>query len=92
MTDSALLRYASNIAGSLKDLVKVMETLNTNFVAYAKQVKERDEAMSSAHVLSEGQIDLMRNYIAQPEGYAGGVNFSDYPFKPEAKDEKKEGE
>jgi hypothetical protein len=73
-TEESKLRTLNAISSSLKDLVRIMEALNTNLVTFAKQARETPEITT---------VDPMRNYVAQPEGYAAGIDWTGSPQQKE---------
>lgn len=93
MSDPAIHKVLRDIAGSMKDLVRVMSAINQNMVAFAKQTQESDDKYDKIMSEKGDMLALIpRDYVA-PEGYAAGADY--FPYSRPAKNDdpiKKEGE
>jgi len=70
--EESKLRALSSIAGSLKDIVRVMTALNENLVAFAKQTKESDDKYDKLMEKKGDMMALIPRTYQPPEGYAAG--------------------
>jgi hypothetical protein len=67
--EESKLRSLSSIAGSLKDIVRIMTALNENLVEFAKQSKPAEVEMSPVKLSTEYYKELAK----RSEGYAAGA-------------------
>jgi hypothetical protein len=90
--EESKLRALSSIAGSLKEIGRIMEAINTNLVKFAEAAKPATVEMSPVKLSAEYYKELAK----RAEGYAGGIDPEHNKFArlPNEFDEhfKKEGE